>query len=72
MENSDFSNLNELKTMFSSVDYVGNDRYVFNILTNHFRLIAMIHFKIRTVYIVFAGTHLEYDKIDAKQISYRK
>lgn len=72
MEKSDFANLNELKRLFNTVDYVGNDRYVFNISGNHYRLITMIHFNIRTVYILFVGTHKEYDNIDAKNINYRK
>ncbi|MDQ2862658.1 MAG: type II toxin-antitoxin system HigB family toxin [Bacteroidota bacterium] len=72
MEKGNFANLNQLKQVFNSVDYVGNDRYVFNIAGNKYRLIAMIHFNIRTVYILFAGTHGEYDRVDAKNISYKK
>ncbi len=72
MEKSDFANFNELKRLFSNVDYVGNDRYVFNISGNHYRLITMIHFNIRTSYILFVGKHKEYDCIDAKNINYRK
>ena len=51
---------------------MGNDRYVFNISGNNYRLITMIHFSIRTVYVLFVGTHKEYDKIDAKNIIYNK
>jgi mRNA-degrading endonuclease HigB of HigAB toxin-antitoxin module len=47
---------------------VGNDRYVFNIKGNKYRLVAMIFFNIRTVYIRFIGTHTEYDKIDCSTI----
>ena len=60
---ADWSNLNELKEDFPSCDFVGNDRFVFNIKGNRYRLIAIIHFDIRTVYIRFIGTHAEYDKI---------
>ncbi len=60
---ADWSNFNELKRDFPSCDYVGNDRYVFNIKGNRFRLIAIIHFDVRTVYIRFIGTHAQYDKI---------
>lgn len=49
--------------MFNSVDAVGNDRFVFNIRANSYRIIVMIFFDIRTVYIRFVGTHKEYDKI---------
>ena len=64
----DWGNLSELKNTFNAVDYVGNDRYVFNIKGNRYRLIAMIFFDIRTMYIRFVGTHAEYDKIDASTI----
>lgn len=60
---ADWSNFNELKREFSSCDYVGNDRYVFNIKGNRYRLVAIIHFDVRTVYIRFIGTHAQYDKI---------
>jgi mRNA interferase HigB len=56
------------KKDFPSVDYVGNDRYVFNIKGNKYRLIAMIFFDIRTVFIRYIGTHGEYDEIDCTTI----
>jgi mRNA interferase HigB len=64
----DWSNLNEMKQTFNSLDYVGNERYVFNIKGNRYRIVAMIFFDIRTVFIRFIGTHAEYDKIDATTI----
>lgn len=50
----------ELKTVFNSVDKVG-DYYIFNIAGNHYRLIAAIHFNTQTVYIRAVLTHKEYD-----------
>ena len=50
----------ELKTVFNSVDKVGN-YYVFNIAGNHYRLIAAIHFNTQTIYIRAVLTHKEYD-----------
>ncbi|GAA4445943.1 type II toxin-antitoxin system HigB family toxin [Nibrella saemangeumensis] len=58
----------DIKQTFNSVDYVGNDRYVFNVKGNQYRIVAMIHFRIHMVYIRFVGTHAEYDKIDASTI----
>jgi mRNA interferase HigB len=63
-------NFHEMRKSFNSVDPVGNDRYVFNIKGNHYRLVALILFKIRTVFILFIGTHKEYDLINAKTISF--
>lgn len=68
MKITDFTNYKELKQMFGTVEGVGNDRYVFDIKGNKYRIVAMIHFKVRTVYIRFVGTHKQYDKINAKNI----
>lgn len=68
IKTADWANFSDLKQEFSNVDYVGNDRYVFNIKGNEFRLVLMIHFSIRTVYIKFIGTHQEYNKIDCSKI----
>ena len=65
---TDWSNYHEMKEMFNSVDSVGNDRFVFNIRGNNYRLVAMIFFDVRTVYIRFVGTHKQYDKIDCSAI----
>lgn len=70
--NADWKNFNEMKNSFNSVDAVGNDRYVFNVKGNDYRLIALIIFKVRTVFILFIGTHSEYDKGDAKTILFKK
>jgi len=57
---ANWNNFNEVRNTFNTADYVGNDRYVFNIGGNNFRLVAMIHFKVRTVYIRRILTHVEY------------
>ena len=61
-----WTNLNELKNEFASADYVGNNRIVFNIKGNDFRLVALVIFASQKVYIRWIGTHAEYDKIDVK------
>ena len=65
---ADWTSLAVIKRTFNSVDYVGNDRFVFNIKGKKYRLVAMIFFDIRTLYIRFIDTHAEYDKIDCKTI----
>ncbi|MDO3640641.1 type II toxin-antitoxin system HigB family toxin [Mucilaginibacter sp. L3T2-6] len=67
-ERADWANYHEIKAMFNSVDAVGNDRFAFNIRGNNYRLVALIFFDIRTVYIRFVGTHKEYDRIDCSSI----
>ena len=65
---ADWSSLGDIKEMFNSVNYVGNDRYVFNIRGNKYRLVAIVIFTVKKVYIRFIGTHEEYNKIDCKTI----
>ena len=65
---ADWGSYHEIKTMFNSVDAVGNDRFVFDIRGNNYRIVAMIFFDIRTVYIRFVGTHKEYGRIDCSTI----
>jgi mRNA interferase HigB len=70
--NANWKNFNEVRNTFNSADAVGNDRYVFNVKGNNYRLIALIIFKVRTVFILFIGTHAEYDKVDAAKVSFKK
>ncbi|GHB62813.1 type II toxin-antitoxin system HigB family toxin [Persicitalea jodogahamensis] len=65
---ADWNDLNAVKQTFNSTDYVGNDRFVFNVRGNRYRIVAMIFFDKRTVFIRFVGTHAEYNKIDCTTI----
>lgn len=58
----------DVKATFNSVNNVGNLHYVFNIRGNNYRLVVVIKFTIRFVYVHFIGTHEEYDKIDCSTI----
>ena len=62
-EQSQWNCYADVKQTFNSVDSVGNKRYVFNIRGNSYRIIALILFGTKIVYIRFIGTHSEYDKI---------
>lgn len=68
VKQSDWNNFADVKATFNSVDNVGNQHYVFNIRGNNHRLVVVIKFTIKWVYIRFIGTHSEYDKIDCSTI----
>lgn len=68
VKESNWNTLADIKQTFNSVDYVGNQRYVFNIKGNDYRLVVVIQFKPKFVYIRFISTHAEYDKIDCSTI----
>lgn len=60
------ANLNELKEVFGSCDYIGDDRYVFNIGGNKYRIVAIISFKKQKVWIRGVLTHAEYDELNKR------
>lgn len=66
--NAHWQSLLDMKKDFNSVDYVGNQHYVFNIKGNNYRLVVAIKFMPELVYIRFVGTHAEYSKIDVSKI----
>ena len=68
VKKANWNNFTDIKNDFNSADYVGNDRYVFNIKGNKYRLVVIIIFVSKKVYIRFIGTHKEYDKINCKTI----
>ena len=65
---ANWKSISDVKQSFNSVVFVGNDRYVFNIKGNKYRLVVMMFFDIRTVFIRFIGTHAEYDKVNCSTI----
>jgi len=58
----------DIKNRYRSASFPGNDRVVFNICGNKYRLVVLVKYAFETVYIRFIGTHAEYDKVDAKEI----
>ncbi|MBO5634137.1 MAG: type II toxin-antitoxin system HigB family toxin [Bacteroidales bacterium] len=60
---ADWENFSQIRQTFNSADYVGNNRVVFNIKGNQYRLVTLVLFKIKMIYIRFIGTHKEYEKI---------
>jgi mRNA interferase HigB len=67
---STWENANELKAKYRNASIISSKRVVFNIKGNDFRLIVDIEYKLKIVFIVWFGTHKEYDIIDAKTVSY--
>jgi len=68
VKDTEWKNFGEMKRDFNSVDYVGNNRYVFNIKGNDYRLIVIVIFISKKIYIRFFEMHSEYDKINKEQI----
>ena len=65
----EFSNFNKLKKVYGNASIV-NNRVVFNIKGNDFRLVVSINFLQVACYVVWFGTHKEYDKINVETIAF--
>ncbi|HEY3910857.1 MAG TPA: type II toxin-antitoxin system HigB family toxin [Stellaceae bacterium] len=65
---ADWSRPTDIKETFRSADVLANDRVVFNIGGNKYRLVVAVHYRGKRVFVRFVGTHTEYDKIDAKTV----
>lgn len=58
----------QIKSEYPSASFLANNRVVFNIKGNLYRLIVKINYDYQMIWIRFVGTHAEYDKINAKTI----
>lgn len=67
-ENARWTNPNQIKKEYPSASVLPDNRIVFNIKGNHYRLIVRINYDYGIVWIRFIGTHAQYDKIDANII----
>jgi mRNA interferase HigB len=58
----------EVKAAYGNASIIGNNRVVFNINGNDYRLVVMIRYDLGILFIRFIGSHEAYDKIDAATI----
>jgi len=65
---AEWSNPNEIKAQYKSASIVGNNKVIFNICGNKYRLIVKINYFAGIVYIKFIGTHKQYDKIKVEEL----
>ena len=68
LEKSEFKSINELRRTFPDVSIIGDNRIIFNIKGNTYRLIVKVNYDYQMIWIRFIGTHAQYDKIDATKI----
>ena len=67
-----WDSIHDAQKAFSDVEALGKHRLVFNIKGNHYRLITKVNYKAKKVFVIWIGSHKEYDKIDAETIDYKK
>lgn len=58
----------DVKATFGNASIIGNQRAVFNICGNKYRLIVGLDYEAHHVYVKFLGTHHEYDQVNAETV----
>ncbi len=58
----------DIKAVYRNASFVAQNRVVFNIKGNKYRVVAAVQYDFGIVFIRFVGTHKEYDAIDAANI----
>ena len=67
-KNAEWSSLHEIKKMYRSASIIGDNRVIFNIAGNKYRLIVKFNYEFGIGYIRFVVSHADYDKIDAESV----
>lgn len=67
---STWHNSNELKAKYRNASIIDSKRVVFNIKGNEYRLVVDIEYKLKILFVVWFGSHAEYDEIDVKEVRY--
>jgi len=68
VKRAEWKSPSDIKEVYRNASIVGNNRAVFNIKGNRYRLVVAIQYEFGIVYIRFIGTHSKYDKIDVTRI----
>lgn len=66
VEKEDWDGPAKVKEKYGNASIVKDNRVVFNIKGNDYRLVVKINYQYGVVYVRFVGTHKEYDKIDVE------
>ena len=58
----------DVRSRYPDASILRNNRVVFNIKGNQYRLIVQVKYHRGEVYVRFVGTHAQYDRIDATEV----
>ncbi len=67
-KSADWATPHQIKAMYRNASVLGDNRIVFNIAGNKYRLIVKFNYAYRIGYVRFIGTHAEHDRINAEEV----
>ena len=65
---ADWSNYSDIKATFNTADWVGDAKVVFDVGGNKYRIVCVVGFKSKRLFVIFVGTHKQYDAVDVTAI----
>ena len=65
---SQWKSPSDIKEAYRSASFTANNRVVFNIKGNDYRLVVLVRYDKGLLFVKFVGTHAQYDKIDASTV----
>ncbi|NYZ69761.1 type II toxin-antitoxin system HigB family toxin [Endozoicomonas sp. SM1973] len=65
---ANWSTPQEVKAQFRSASILKNNRVVFNIAGNKYRIIVRMDYQWKLVFVRFIGTHTQYDQVNADEV----
>ena len=63
-----WDHFDDLKKTFNSADYVADGKVVFDVGGNKYRIVGLVAYRTKRIFVLFVGTHAEYDRIDVKAL----
>ena len=58
----------DIKAAHRNASFLANNRVVFNIAGNKYRLVVAVKYTAQIAFVRFVGTHEQYDAIDAEEV----
>jgi mRNA interferase HigB len=65
---ANWRNPQDIKVAYRAASILRNNRVVFNVKGNTYRLVVAVKYEFQVVYIRFIGTHADFDKIKAEEV----
>ena len=65
---SQWKSPSDIKEAYRNASFTANNRVVFNIKGNDYRLVVLVRYDKGLLFVKFVGTHAQYDKIDASTV----
>lgn len=65
---ANWNTVNDMRLDFPMAEMIVDNKVVFNIKANDFRLVAIVLFRVKRVQVIWIGTHAEYNKVNIKNL----